>query len=82
VPLKGASGEYAFDALAEFEILGGARILVLVECKRHSSPVKREDVLVLEAKLRDTGAHKAMVFSTAGFQSGQSSTQRRAVSLR
>jgi restriction system protein len=68
--ILGSSGEYAFDAVAEFEILGGAKILVLVECKRHADPVKRDDVLALEAKLRDVGAHKAMLFSTAGFQRG------------
>jgi restriction system protein len=43
---------------------------VLVECKRHSRPVERDDVLALESKLRDVGAHKAMLFSTAGFQRG------------
>ena len=68
--IVGSSGEYAFDAIAEFEVLGGARILVLVECKRHADPVKRDDLLALEAKLRDVGAHKAMLFSTAGFQRG------------
>lgn len=68
--VAGSSGEYTFDALAEFEILQGARLVVLVECKRHNSPVKRDVVLTLESKLRDVGAHKAMLFSTAGFQSG------------
>ena len=68
--LVGSSGEYAFDALAEFEIFHGAKVLVLIECKRHTDPVKRDDLLTLEAKLRDVGAHKAIVFSTAGFQSG------------
>lgn len=68
--LGGSSGEYTFDGIAEFEIFDGARIIVLVECKRHSSAVKRDYVLTLEAKLRDVGAHKAMLFSTAGFQRG------------
>ena len=68
--VTGSSGEYTFDALAEFEILDGARLVILVECKRHGSPVKRDAVLTLEAKLRDVGAHKAMLFSTAGFQRG------------
>jgi restriction system protein len=68
--ITGSSGQYAFDAIAEFEILGGASILVLVECKRHADPVKRDDLLTLEAKLHDVGAHKAILFSTAGFQRG------------
>ena len=68
--VAGSSGEYTFDGIAEFEIFDGARIVVLVECKRHSNPVKRDYVLALEAKLRDLGAHKAMLFSTAGFQRG------------
>jgi len=68
--LAGSGGEYTFDGIAEFEIFDGAQIVVLVECKRHSSPVKRDHVLALEAKLRDVGAHKAMLFSTAGFQRG------------
>jgi restriction system protein len=68
--ISGSSGEYAFDAIAEFELLGGARFLVLVECKRHARPVERDDVLTLEAKLRDVGGQKAIIFSTAGFQRG------------
>ncbi|MEE8120040.1 MAG: restriction endonuclease [Anaerolineales bacterium] len=68
--LDGSSGEYTFDGVAEFEIFNGARIVVLVECKRHNSPVKRDAMLSLESKLRDVGAHKAMLFSTAGFQRG------------
>src|SRR2546422_1427052 len=69
--IVGSSGEYAFDAIAEFEVFGGARILVLVECKRHADPIKRDDLLALEAKLQDVGVHKAMIFSTAGFQRGE-----------
>jgi restriction system protein len=66
----GVGGEHAIDAVAEFEVLGGARITVLVECKHQKAPVKREVIMVLQAKLQDTGAHKGIVFSTAGFQRG------------
>ena len=45
-------------------------MLVLVECKRNGRPVEREELLALEAKRVDVGAHKAMIFSTGGFQSG------------
>lgn len=68
--LKGAGGDYEFDAVAEFTILSGARIVVLVECKRYSQPVEREKVLALWAKLQDVKAHKAIMFATCGFQSG------------
>lgn len=40
--LSGAGGDYEFDAVAEFIILGGAQVIILVECKRHSRPVERE----------------------------------------
>lgn len=68
--LGGAGGDYEFDAVSEFTILGGARIVVLVECKRYSQPVEREKLLSLWAKLQDVKAHKAMIFATCGFQSG------------
>ncbi len=68
--LEGDSGEYEIDVIAEFEVFGGALIKVLVECKRYKNPVKRDIIMVLESKIRDTGAHKGMVFSTSGFQKG------------
>ena len=68
--LKGPGGEYEFDGIAEFSVLGGAQIIVLVECKRYSRPVERDHILTLWAKLQDVSAHKAMIFSTCGFQSG------------
>jgi restriction system protein len=68
--LEGPGGEYELDAVAEFEIFGGARILILVECKRYTSRVERDVVMLLHAKVTDTGAHKGIVFATAGFQSG------------
>lgn len=68
--LSGSSGDFEFDAVAEFPVFGGARLVVLVECKRLSRPVERDEILALWAKLQDVGAHKAMVFATCGFQSG------------
>lgn len=68
--LSGAGGDYEFDAVAQFTILNGAQITVLVECKRYSSPVEREKLLALWAKQQDVKAHKAMIFATCGFQSG------------
>ena len=68
--LPGTAGEYTFDGIARFEILGGAQFLVLIECKRHRRPVERLHVMALHQKLRDVGAHKALIFSTGGFQRG------------
>jgi len=68
--LSGAGGDYEFDAVAKFTILNGAQIVVLVECKRYSRPVEREKLLSLWAKMQDVKAHKAMIFTTCGFQSG------------
>jgi restriction system protein len=64
-----SDGEYQIDIYAEFEVLG-ATFKVLVECKRHKSDIKREVVQLLYDKLRATGAHKGIVFSTSRFQSG------------
>jgi restriction system protein len=68
--LRGDGGDYEFDAIAEFTVLNGARIIILVECKRYSRPVERDKLLSLWAKLKDVNAHKAMMFATCGFQEG------------
>ena len=68
--LSGPGGDFEFDAVAEFTILNGAIIKVLVECKRYSRPIEREKLLSLWAKSQDVKSHKAMIFATSGFQSG------------
>ena len=68
--ITGFAGEYTFDGVARFNAIGGAEFVVLIECKKHSRPVERGHVLALHQKLLDVGAHKAMIFSTAGFQRG------------
>lgn len=68
--IAGASGEYEFDVVARFTRFGGAEFVVLVECKRYRSTVKRDLTMVLHSKLADVGAHKGMIFSTGGFQKG------------
>ena len=67
--LIASDGEYQIDVFAEFEVLG-VTIAVLVECKRHKNEIKREVVQLLFDKLRATGAHKGIIFSTSSFQSG------------
>ena len=68
--LKGDIGEYEIDVVAEFSVFEQAIIKVLIECKKYKNPVKRDVIMVLESKIRDSNAHKGMVFSTSGFQSG------------
>ena len=68
--LSGSGGDYELDAVSEFTIFNGARIIVLVECKRYSQPVKRYHIMTLWSKLQDVKAQKAMMFATCGFQSG------------
>ncbi|MEZ0072487.1 restriction endonuclease [Planotetraspora sp. GP83] len=68
-PVEGVDGTYVIDVTVRFRLLG-ADFLVLFECKRHASPVKREHVQVLKDKLRSTGAHKGVVVAAGGFQSG------------
>jgi restriction system protein len=67
--LDAADGVYEIDVTARFDALG-ASFLVLIECKHHKSPIKREVVQVLFDRLRAVGGHKGMIFSTARFQKG------------
>jgi len=62
-------GQYRIDVTLRFSQLG-VQFVVLVECKDHARPVEREDVQVLADKKRAAGAHKAILFSTNGFQRG------------
>ena len=67
--LDGADGQYVVDVVATFSALG-AEFLVLVECKHHTRKIERQDVQVLHSKLQSLAAHKGMLFSVSGFQSG------------
>ena len=67
--LDGTDGEYVIDVVATFSALG-AKFVVLVECKHHARKIERQDVQVLHSKLQSLGAHKGMLFSVSGFQSG------------
>ncbi|MBN9379162.1 MAG: restriction endonuclease [Chitinophagaceae bacterium] len=62
-------GSFQIDIKATFEALN-CYFLVLIECKRHKWPVKREVVQILHDKIQSTGAHKGIIFSTSDFQSG------------
>lgn len=67
--IRRPDGDYQIDVIVTFEALG-ANVKVLVECKHQKRPVEREVVQLLLGKLGSIGAHKGMIFSTAGFQSG------------
>ena len=62
-------GTYQIDVYARF-IAMGVEFKVITECKRYSSPVPREKVAVLADKVKSLGAHKGIMISTCGFQSG------------
>jgi hypothetical protein len=67
--IHGVDGQYDFDATVRYE-LAGMSFLTLVEAKLHKNPIKRETVQVLYQKLQSVGAQKAVLISTAPFQSG------------
>jgi restriction system protein len=68
--LSGMDGEYEIDVSLRFKLFGGAEILALVECKRHTHPIDRFYVQVLKDRKESLGAHKAFLVSTSSFKSG------------
>lgn len=62
-------GTYQIDIYATFVALG-VQFKVLCECKQYSSAINREKVVILADKIRSIGAHKGILLSTSGFQSG------------
>jgi hypothetical protein len=60
---------YEFDATTEF-VAYGVRYTTIIECKRWTSPIDRDTVLVLYGKLNEVGAQKAVLVSTSPFQKG------------
>lgn len=67
--IEAADGSYDFDATVSFSV-AGMDFLVLVECKKHSSPIKRQLVQILHAKLLSTGAQKAVMIAAGPYQRG------------
>src|SRR5215211_2592255 len=55
-------GTYQIDVKAAFEALG-MRIKVLIECKHHKSPIKRETIQILKDRVQSLGAQKGILFS-------------------
>lgn len=69
VRIPAEDGTYQIDIYAVFMALG-VEFKILCECKQYTSPVNREKVVLLHDKLRSLGAHKGVLLSTSGFQSG------------
>jgi restriction system protein len=70
VKVEAYDSTYQMDVLAKFQAIAGAEFIVLIECKKYRNAVERELVQVLHDKVRSVGAHKGMLFTTTGFQSG------------
>jgi len=62
-------GEYQLDGYMEYTALG-VRHKVVIECKKHTYPIKREIVATLHTKIISLGAQKGILMSTSGYQSG------------
>ena len=67
--IGGLDGKYEIDVTARFRAIG-VSFLVLVECKHHIHPIKRETVQILKDRISSTGAQKGIIFSRSNFQSG------------
>lgn len=67
--IEAYDGSYEFDVTARFGALG-VDFLVIIECKRWSAPIEREQVQALEQKRMSTHANKAILFATSGFRRG------------
>lgn len=67
---KGNTGyEHQIDVSYEFT-MKGFKLLVLVECKHYNARVSVGDILTFAQRIQDIGAHKGLLLSTVGFQSG------------
>jgi len=69
IKLKKNDEEYQIDVYAECTIIN-VKIKILVECKHQKRPVERDEVILLNEKVRNLAAHKGILISTSGFQSG------------
>lgn len=67
--ILGSDGEYEIDVTARFSALNTS-FLVLIECKHHKHPIKREVIQILRDRLDSVEAQKGMLFSSVKFQSG------------
>jgi restriction system protein len=66
---KSENAEYQIDIKVTFEFLG-VDFVVLVECKKYNSGIKRELIQILNDKVKELGAHKGILVSSSGYQKG------------
>lgn len=69
VQLENGDSNYEIDVLVTFNFFG-VDFKVLVECKNHRHPIKRDVVQVLNDRIKELGCHKGIIFATSSFQSG------------
>ncbi|NOT61213.1 MAG: hypothetical protein HOP19_13420 [Acidobacteria bacterium] len=67
---KGKSGqEHEIDVSYELNV-GMLNLLFVVECKEYARKVGVDDVMAFSYRIQDIGAHKGVLVTTKGFQSG------------
>jgi hypothetical protein len=64
------------DVSYEDTIFGGAKLLVLIECKCYAKAVEVGDVDEFFGKLHDIGANKGIMVTTVGYQEGAIKTAK------
>jgi hypothetical protein len=64
------------DVSYEDMIFGGAKVLVLIECKCYAKTVEVGDVDEFFGKLHDIGANKGIMVTTVGYQDGAIKTAK------
>jgi len=70
VKMKGLSGfEHQIDVAYRFR-LWEIEILVIVECKQYRNRVGIDDLLEFRSRIEDLRAHKGILITSSGFQSG------------
>lgn len=67
--IHATDGDYEIDIDITYEVLK-VTFRILIECKKYKDKIKREVVQLLHQKIQAIGAHKGIVCSTSGFQSG------------
>lgn len=68
--LKTVTGrEYNIDLNYKFRV-GGVDYLTIIECKHWKSTITRDLILTVKEKANDLAAHKSILVTTKGFQSG------------
>ena len=67
--VSSVDGDFNIDIAVRFKLMG-VDWFIIIECKRHSDPIKRDVIVNLKGKKDSLRADKAMLFSTATFQSG------------